>query len=249
MASVRCPGCGAKNRDDAAKCRICAYDLRGHAELPMSQPKAGTEVMKSSSLRGVLGLAVLGVLGIVLAGVLLGILPGGDVITSARNKIPLLATESSDGWDEFVQTDARFSATLPVDRTKQQQPFASSTTGTIDQWVSTLGPDANPDTTLTIGWATVATPADENVAASLNSLSIAWAESLGATVEKSNETSFQGYPALVVQVDGLRNGDGDLVTVRALLVRRREQQFIVSSRSVYPDHPQFDRLVNGFNLL
>jgi hypothetical protein len=242
MASVRCPGCGAKNPEDAPKCRICGFDLRGQSELPMSQPKAGSEAMKSGSLKGVLGLAVLGVLAMVLAGVLLGVLPGGDVLTSIRNKIPLIATESSDGWEEFVQTDARFSATMPVDRTE--------TTGTsFDQWASTLGPDAQPDTTLGIAWTTVPTPADEKIDASLTSWSITWAASLGGKVSSSNESSFQGYPALLVQVDGLRNAAGDSVTVRALLIRRREQLFVVSSSSVYADHPQFDRLVNGFTLL
>jgi hypothetical protein len=249
MASVRCPGCGAKNQESAAKCRICGYDLRGNSELPMSQPKAGSEAMKSGSLKSVLALAVLAVLAIVLAGVLLGVLPGGDVITTIRNKIPILATESSDGWEQFVQADARFSATMPVNRIERQQPFPWSTTSSIDEWVSTLGPHDNPDTTLTVQWTTVPTPEGEKIDASLTSLSIAWADSLGAKVKHSDETSFQGYPALVVELDGPRNGDGDLVNIRALLIRRREQLFILESDSVYADQPQFDRLVNGFNLL
>ena len=249
MASVRCPGCGAKNQEQALKCRICGYDLRGHSELPISQPKAGSEAMKSGSLKGVFALAVLAVLGIVLAGVLLGILPGGDVLTDLRNKIPALATESSDGWEEFVEADARFSATMPVDRTESQVPFQWSTTGTIDQWVSTLGPDSDPDTVLSVQWASVPTAADENVQGSMSSLAIAWAGSIGGTVESSDETSFQGYPALLVTITGLRDASGDVTTERALLIRRREQQFIIVSNSVYKDHPQFDRLVNGFSLL
>jgi hypothetical protein len=249
MASVRCPGCGAKNQEEALKCRICGYDLRGHSELPLSQPKAGSEAMKSGSLKGVFALAVLAVLAIVLAGVLLGILPGGDVLTTIRNKIPAIATKSSDGWEEFVEADARFSATMPVDRIESQVPFQWSTTGSIDQWVSTLGPDDNPETTLSVQWATVPTPADENVQGSMSSLAIAWAESLGGKVESSDETSFQGYPALMVTITGLRDTNGDVATAKALFIRRREQQFIIMSNSVYKDHPQFDRLVNGFSLL
>jgi hypothetical protein len=249
MASVRCPGCGAKNQEDALKCRICGYDLRGHSDLPISQPKAGSEAMKSGSLKGVFALAVLAVLGIVLAGVLLGILPGGDALTTLRNKIPAIATKSSDGWEEFVEADARFSATMPVDRSEAQVPFQWSTTGTIDQWVSTLGPDSDPDTSLSVQWAPVVTPADENVESSMSSLAIAWAESLGGTVTSSDETSFQGYPALVVTITGLRDANGDVATAKALFIRRREQQFIIVSNSVYKDHPQFDRLVNGFTLL
>jgi len=249
MASVRCPGCGAKNQEEALKCRICGYDLRGHSELPLSQPQAGSEAMKSGSLKGVFALAVLAVLAIVLAGVLLGVLPGGDALTNLRNKIPALATKSGDGWEEFVQADARFTATMPVDRAESQVPFQWSTTGTIDQWVSTLGPDANPDTTLSVQWAPVPTPAGENLTGSMTSLSIAWAQSVGGKVDSSTETSFQGYPALLVTISGLRDANGDVATAKALLVRRREQQFIIVSNSVYRDHPQFDRLVNGFSLL
>ena len=70
------------------------------------------------------------------------------MITTIRNKIPLVAAESSDGWDQFTEASARFRATMPVDRTQTQEPFQWSTTGTIDEWVSTLGPESNPDTTL-----------------------------------------------------------------------------------------------------
>jgi hypothetical protein len=239
MASVRCPGCGAKNPEGSVKCRICGYDLRGHSELPMSQPKAGSAEIRSGSLKGVLALAVLGVLAIVLAGVLLGVIPGGDVITEARNKVPFLATQSSDGWEEFTEPSARFAATMPVDRAQVQEAFSASTTGMADEWVSTLGPDDDPDTTLSIQWAPVAPVPEDTEEAVLTSTAIAWADA----------TSFQGQPALLVQVEGLRNADGDKVTVRALFVLQREQLFLIESRSVYADHPQFDRLVNGFALL
>ncbi len=249
MASVRCPGCGAKNDEGLVKCRLCSFDLRGHSELPASQPKAGVDAMKSGSLKSVMALAVLGVLGIVLAGVLLGVLPGGDVITTVRNKIPALATESSDGWEEFTQADGRFAATMPINRAEVQKPYAGADTGTIDEWVSTLGPEENPDTTLTIGWTTVPVTFGETVEASLTKQAIAYAESLGGTIEKTEETSFQGYPAVLVRIEGLKNATSDPVTVRALFVRKQLQLYVVASQSVYSDHPQFDRLVNGFTLL
>jgi hypothetical protein len=249
MASVRCPGCGAKNPEGSVKCRICGYDLRGHSELPMSQPKAGSAEIRSGSLKGVLALAVLGVLAIVLAGVLLGVIPGGDVITEARNKVPFLATQSSDGWEEFTEPSARFAATMPVDRTQAQEAFAASTTGMADEWVSTLGPDDDPDTTLSIQWAPVTPAAEDTEEAVLTSTAIAWANSLGGKIGDDSATSFQGQPALLVQVEELRNADGDKVTVRALFVLQREQLFLIESRSIYADHPQFDRLVNGFALL
>lgn len=249
MASVRCPGCGAKNSEGSVKCRLCGYDLRGHSEVPMSQPKAGSAQLRSGSLKGVVLLAVLAVGGIVLAGVLLGVLPGGDVITDLRNKIPAIAAKSSDGWEEFTEPAADFKATMPVDRTQQQVPFQWSTSGTADEWVSTLGPDDDPDTTLAVGWTTVPIDATQTPAARLTSLSIAWAESMGGKVDDSEETTFQGQPALLVQVEGMRSASGDLVTVRALLIERGDTLYVLRSRSVYSDHPQFDRLVNGFAML
>jgi hypothetical protein len=247
--AVRCPGCGAKNPDDSIKCRICSYDMRTEAEKPLSQPQAGSAAMRSGSLKGVMALAILGVAAIVLAGVLLDVLPGGDVITDVRNKIPLIASESSDGWEEFTEPPARFSATMPVDRTSETESFPGAASGSLDEWVSTLGPDDQPDTTLTVGWTTVPESADENVEASLVSSALAWAASIGGTVEAQQRTSFQGQPALVVRIEGLRTTDGDEVTIRGLLIRRRDQLFVLSSRSIYEDHPQFSRLANGFTML
>lgn len=249
MASVRCPGCGAKNSEGAVKCRLCGYDLRGHSELPMSQPKAGSAQLRSGGLKGVVLMAVLAVGAIVLAGVLLGVLPGGDVLTDLRNKVPAIAAKSSDGWEEFTEPAADFKATMPVDRTQQQVPFQWSTSGTADEWVSTLGPDSNPDTTLSVGWATIPVDPSQTAAARLTSTSIAWAGSMGGKVTKSDETSLQGQPALLVQIEGMKNSSGDQVTVRALLVERSDTLYVLSSRSVYPDHPQFDRLINGFAML
>jgi len=249
MSSIRCPGCGAKNPEGAVKCRLCAYDLRGQAELPMSQPKPGSAEVRGSSLKGVMALAVLGVVAIVLAGVLLGALPGAGAIATIRNKIPLIAAETSDGWDQFTEASARFRATMPVDRTQQQQPSQWSTTGTLDEWVSTLGPEADPDTTLSVQWMTVPTPEGEKVDAALTSLAVGWADSMGGRLTHVENTSFQGYPALLIEMDKLKNAKGDPITIRAVLIRQRDQLFILESKSVYTDHPQFDRLVNGFALL
>jgi len=249
MASVRCPGCGAKNPEGAVKCRLCAYDLRGQAEMPMSKPTPGSSQLRQGSLKVPLLLAILAVAAIVLAGVLLGILPGGDVITDIRNKVPAIAAQSPDGWEEFTEPAADFKASLPTNRTEQASPFPVPLEGTASAWVSTLGPEDDPDTTLAISWAEIPVDATQSPEATLSSQAIAWAAELGGEVSDSNQTSFQGQPALLAQIEGLRNGSGDLVTVRALLVQRGDVLYAIQSRSIYADHPQFDRLVNGFALL
>lgn len=249
MASLRCPGCGAKNTEGTIKCRICSHDLRADTERPMSQPKVGTAVMRSGKLSGVAGLALLGVLAIVLAGVLLGLIPGGDVITDLRNKVPFIAAEANDGWEEFTQPSGSFAATMPVDRELGQVPFPNTTAGTLESWTSTLGPDLDADTILNVAWGTVPVTPDEKIPASLSSAAVAWADSLGGKLAKNEETSFQGQPALLVRIDDLDKPSGDDVTINALLIRRGERLYVISSTSIYSNHPQFDRLVNGFALL
>jgi len=246
---VRCPGCGAKNSQGSIKCRICSEDLREGHERPLTQPKAGTAVMRSGRLSGVFALAVVGVVALVLAGVLLGLLPGGDVITDLRNKVPFLKAEANDGWEEFAEPAGSFKATLPVDRVTEQVALPAITGAPVDTVSSTLGPDDDPDTELTIAWTTVPVAMGENVQASLNSTAVAWADSLGGKVQKNQETNFQGQPALVVRIEGMKNAEGDEVTINALLIRRGELLYMVSSTSIYSDHPQFDRLINGFALL
>jgi hypothetical protein len=249
MASLRCPGCGAKNTEGAIKCRICSEDLREGHERPLTQPKAGTAVMRSGRLSGVVALAIGGVVVLVLAGVLMGLLPGGEVIDDVRNKVPFIAAEANDGWQEFTEPSGAFKATMPVDRATDEVDLPAITGVPVDTVTSTLGPDDDPDTELTIAWTTVAVAPDENVQAWLNSTAVAWADSLGAKVTKNRETSFQGQPALAVRLEAMENVHGDEVTIEAVLIRRGATLYMVSSTSVYSDHPQFDRLVHGFALL
>ena len=249
MASLRCPGCGAKNTEGSIKCRICSHDLRAGTEQPLSQPKAGTAVMRDGKLSGVFALATLGVVAIVAAGVLLGLLPGGGVITGLRSKVPFLEAGANDGWEEFTDTAGRFRATMPVDRVQEQVTIESIASEPVDSWTSTLGPDSNPDTELTVEWTTVPATVGENVTASLNSTAVALAESIGGKVAKNEEATFQGRSAMVVRMEDLENADGDDITVNALLIRSGPDLYLISSTSIYSDHPQFDRLVNGFALL
>ena len=145
--------------------------------------------------------------------------------TRSRPSPPRAATAGRSS----SQADARFSATMPVDRTESQVPFQWSTTGTIDQWVSTLGPDDDPDTTLSVQWATVATPdgRERRRVDDVARRSPGPSRSAGRSTS-TEETSFQGYPALLVQRrPGCVHANGDAATVRALFVRRREQQFVI----------------------
>jgi len=244
---VRCPTCGAKN--ERLRCRICGQDLRDDVEMPLTQPKPGSAEIRSARLSGVFFLAVGGVVLLGVLALLLGVVYGPRWLSNVRNQIPFLSQQSEDGWTSFTEPDARFSAEMPVDRDQVTVPLAAATTGSAPQWQAGLGGTSTvPDTVLSITWATVPAIAPENVEASLTSIAEQWGADLGGRVETNDEMTFEGLPARRVEVTRLQQGN-ESATVDAVLVLRRDQLVIIESRSVYADHPQFTRLVNGFHFL
>jgi hypothetical protein len=126
---------------------------------------------------------------------------------------------------------------------------STSLTGQAEEWRAGLGGTSTvPDTVLTITWAPVAAVPEDELEATLTSTAEQWGTELGGRVETNEEMTFQGLPARRVEVTRLEQGD-EAATVDAIIVRRREQLVIIASRSVYPDHPQFSRLANGFSFL
>ena len=246
---VRCPACGAKNEGDARKCRICGQDLRETAERPLTMPQPGSEAMRSARLSGLVLVAVLAVAAIGVLALAFGVVEGPQWLTDARNKLPLVGQSPSDGWTSFEEPSGSWEAELPVDRTEETLPFTLSDTGTARQWVSRLGgTSTTPDTELSIVWTTVPAPDGEQVEQSLASAGEAWAQQLGGRTASNEEATFQGLPARRVTIEDLRLGD-ERATAEAVLVRRGEQLVILQSLSIYPDHPQFSRLVDGFSFL
>ena len=244
---VRCPSCGAKN--DTIRCRICGADLREDAERPLTQPTPGSAEMRKARLSGIFLLAVGGVVLIAILALLTGMVSGPRWLSTFRNKIPLISQESEDGWTSFTEPEARFAAEMPVDRERVTVPLGASLTGQAEEWRAGLGGTSTvPDTVLTITWASVPPVTEDNLEASLTSTAEQWGADLGGRVETNEEMTFQGLPARRVKVTRLEQG-GEVATVDAIIVRRREQLVIMASRSVYPDHPQFSRLANGFTFL
>ncbi|MCD9625060.1 zinc ribbon domain-containing protein [Rhabdothermincola salaria] len=246
---VRCPACGAKNDGEARKCRICGQDLRETSERPLTMPQPGSEVMRSARLSGLVLIAVFAVVGLGVLALAFGVVEGPQWLSDARNKLPLVGQSPSDGWTSFEEPSGSWEGELPVDRTEESLAFPTADTGSARQWISRLGgTSTTPDTELSILWTTVPAPEDEQIEQSLASAGEAWAQQVGGPTSSNEEASFQGLPARRVTITDLRQGD-ERATAEALLIRRGEQLVILQSRSIYPDHPQFSRLVNGFTFV
>lgn len=246
---VRCPQCGAKNTGEAVKCRICGQDLRDKAERPLTMPEPGSDQMRSARLSGLVAMAVGGVVLLLILALVLGIVPSPRWLSDVRNKVPFLSQQSDDGWTAFTEPSGRWRAEMPVDRSEGTTPFPMADTGTARQWVSKLGGTSTvPDTELSVIWTTVPVTPGENAQASLASTAQQYGDLLGGYVETNDEATFAGLPARRLKVDRLKQGKED-ASVDAVLIRRGEQLVILQSRSVYPDHPQFSRLIGGFSFL
>lgn len=243
---VRCPACGAKNVGERAKCRICGQDLRESTEAPLSMPQPGSAAMRSARLSGLVLIAVLAVLGLGILALAFGVVEGPQWLEEARNDLPLIGEETDDGWTSFEEPSGAFRAELPVDRTEETVALALAETGSAQQWISRLGgTSTTPDTELSILWTTVPASADEDPEAWLAAAGEAWGQQLGGDTDENEEADYGGYPARRVTVTDLRQGD-ELASAEAVLVLRGEQLVVLQSRSIYPDHPQFSRLVGGF---
>jgi hypothetical protein len=192
-------------------------------------------------------LAIGGIVLLLLAALLLGIVSGPTWLTNAINKVPFVNTAADDGWTSLTEEDAQWQAEMPVDRTEGTIGFPGSVAGTADQWLAGLGGTSTvPDTELSIIWTTVPNPTAENVDASLASAAEQWANALGGKVTDNDEATFDGFPARRVTITNVEQGSDD-ATIEAVLVRRNDQLVVLTSRSVYPDHPQFGRLVENFS--
>lgn len=241
MSKYRCPVCGATHKEQPEKCRLCGQDMSGSSTIPAYTGGSRQIAQKQSGLGSLMLVALVGVLAIGILAVVLGFTGSNSFIDNIRDKIPGLQVEQSDGWTTLDDPSGGFVAQMPEGREKQFVSFPPAANGRLDQWSSTIG----EETDLTISYGKVTKPDGQSANATLASFAQTWATSLGGKTEQTTETGFQGYPALDVGVRDLTY-EGQPATAKAMMVLRGDTLYIIQSESIYNDHPQYGRLLGGF---
>jgi hypothetical protein len=241
MSKYRCPVCGATHKNQPTKCRLCGQDMSGSSTIPAYTGGARQTVQSQSGLGrlAIIGLVI--VLGIGLLAVVLGFTGSNSFIDNIREEIPGLEVNQNDGWTALDDPSGGFVAQMPEGREKKFIAFAPAANGRLDQWSSLIG----DETDLTISYGKVSKADGQSANAALASYAETWAATLGGKVEDAQETGFQGYPAIEVAVRDLTLAD-ETATARAMMVLRGDTLYVLQSESIYPDQPQYGRLLSGF---
>lgn len=241
MSKYRCPVCGATHKDQPNKCRLCGQDMSGASTIPAYTGGARQSDVKQGGLSKLLFIGLGGVLVIGVLAVVLGVTGSNDFVDDVRDDIPGLSTQGDDGWVTLDDPSGGFVAQMPEGYEKRFVEFGPATSGRLDQWSSVIG----NETDLTITYGKVTTPQGQSSKTTLEGLADAWAATLGGKIEDTAESGFAGYPAIDVMVRGLTFQD-ETATAHAMMVLKGDTLYVLQSESVYPDHPQYMRLLNGF---
>jgi hypothetical protein len=240
MSKYRCPVCGATHKDQPSKCRLCGQDMSGASTIPAYTGGSRQLDAKKGGLSKLLFIGLGLVLLIGILAVVLGVTGTNDFVRNVRDEVPGLSN-TDDGWVTLDDPSGGFVAQMPEGYEKRFVDFAPATSGRLDQWSSLIG----TETDLTITYGKVNNPQGVSTKTTLEGLADTWASTMGGKVEDTAETSFAGYPAIDVMVRNL-TFDDQTATAHAMLILRGDTLYVLQSESIYPDHPQYMRLLSGF---
>ncbi len=267
MSKYRCPICGATHKQYQPNCRLCGQSLSPE-NIPTDMPRAATPASANSSIKGVF-LIGLGVVLVLLVGALaFGIVQSNRTIETAKE---VVLQQNVDGWSPLVcvvegtatetpptctvAPGEGFKVELPGDRTKSNTPFGPAEGTKMETWSATIG----SDTLLEVAFAPITDPATGAALTSgdkdaFDRIADAWlagkglsraVSSTGSTDVRVQETSFKGYPALLLTTPTTEvkynNQDAYL---RTLLILRDDVLFVVQTTSIYESSDPFDRMVS-----
>ncbi len=88
MSKYRCPVCGATHKDQPTKCRLCGQDMSGSSTVPAYTGGSRQADEKQGGLGSLALIAIVGVLAIGVLAIVLGFTGSNSFIDNIRDKIP-----------------------------------------------------------------------------------------------------------------------------------------------------------------
>jgi hypothetical protein len=238
MSKYRCPVCGAAHKESPEKCRLCGLSMRVISSVPIST-ETKQVATKKKGIADVGLFAIGGVVLLALIFVILGFTGSNSFLENLRDKIP--GSGGNDGWQEIDDGDGGFTARLPEDNERRTTPFPLAANGRLEQWVAPI----SAETELSISYAHLDPLPGGNDWSSLfgEEAALDLADTLGGRATQITESSFRGYPIVSTTITGLRmedsGGTSQVASAKAYIVLRGDTAFIIQSKSVYADHPNF----------
>lgn len=196
---------------------------------------------KQKGLGGLMLMAIGGVVVIAIIALVLGLVPENKFTNKVRDAIPGLEGNKVDGWHPVAATDGSFTAQMPGDPVNRNIPF-----NTAGAKMETVAVKIGSETELSVAGGSIVRQGDQSEETDndfLERLATAWAQDSGFEIKSQKETSFAGHPARLVE-QNMGKYLGKTAEQRSLFVLAGDFLYVIQSTSVYPDHPQFDRLVS-----
>ena len=215
--------------------------MSGSSTVPAYTGGARQTVDSKAGLGSLALIGIIGVLAIGILAIVLGFTGSNSFIDNIRDKIPGLQLDTKDGWTALDDPAGGFIAQMPEGREKKFVAFAPAANGRLDQWSSVIG----NETDLTISYGKVTKADGQSANAALASFADTWATTSGGKIEDTNETGFQGYPAIDVSIRDMTY-ESQPATAKAMMVLRGDTLYVIQSESIYSDHPAYGRLLGGF---
>lgn len=252
MAKYRCPICGATHKEQPRACRLCGQVMDGTVAMPNSSTATMTRPIgtKKKGIGSFVLIGVIAVLVIAVLAVLLGFTSGDMSAGRLRDRVPFLRTHD-DGWVQVDDAEGGYTVEMPSNRQPGSTPFPSAENGRLTGWTATIG----TDTSLAVYSAPLVPVDGETAKGAVNRLvdeAIAQTEVVSAShnhdtqVLKRTDTNFQGYTAVVYDLQGV-DINGDYGFQKAIIFVKGDTIYTLASNSIYKDHPQWDRFTGSFH--
>jgi len=242
MSKFHCPRCGATHKTLQAKCRLCGMDMSGeHVPFDMG---ARPPAEKPKGLGALLGFGILGVLIIGALGVAFGISDDGGRISQVSARIGLGGLDA-DGWTALEDPQGSFIVEMPGTATQTTTSFPPGQNGEMTVWTSMI----SDETKIIVGFTDLELTGAESDSEKvrLEELAKQWATAQGTRLDRIDASAFRSYPAVDTRL-AFFDLNGKLAAAKAFLILRGDRLYVVQVQSIYPDAPQYVRVLNSLEL-